>query len=155
MCVMQHDETLPACDHAWDYRVGATVIRARLPVFISPVPIPALDFCNTTIQRVILSLIPVSLVSQRQPSLNSARFELCTFDALSKRAVTSAADQETYVGCVIPECCGLDASPEAAPGATHPEIAPLLHEFTDKKQLNMRNRLHAVPNHLQLKKKLK
>ena len=69
--------------------------------------------------------------NQSLPSLNPSRFDVCTLDALSKRAVTSAAAQEAYVGCVIPECFSLDASSGAAPGATHPEIAPLLHEFAD------------------------
>ena len=77
MCAMRHDETLPACDHAWDYRLGATVIRARLLVFISPVMIPVLDFYNTTIQRVPEPYTCLTGIAESDPSRGCPRTELC------------------------------------------------------------------------------
>ena len=77
MCAMRHNETLPVCDHAWDYRLGATVIIARLPVFISPVLIPVLDFCNTTIQRVPEPYTYLTVIAESDPSRCCPRTELC------------------------------------------------------------------------------
>ena len=71
------------------------------------------------------------------PTLYTQRFELCSFQAFSKRAITSAAAQEAYLGCLIPECSGLEASTDSpnlllsGPGAAHPDIEPLLREFAD------------------------
>ena len=78
-----------------------------------------------------------AVASHPLPKINSERFELYSFEAFSKRAITSAAAQEAYLGCLIPECFSLDTSTDSpdpllsGPGATHPAIEPLLREFAD------------------------
>lgn len=49
------------------------------------------------------------------PMLHSSKFELCSFDALSKRALTSAAAQEAFLGCLIPECFSLNVAADQPP----------------------------------------
>jgi hypothetical protein len=71
------------------------------------------------------------------PTIDSDRFELCSFSALSKRALSSAVAQEAMIGCIIPEFFALQTAEDAVdpllsgPGAHHPVIRPVLQEFSD------------------------
>jgi hypothetical protein len=69
--------------------------------------------------------------------LDSDRFELCSFDAISKRSLSDIAKEEAILGYVIPECCimhadeGSEEPVFSGPGGLLPEIKPILHEFRD------------------------
>jgi hypothetical protein len=71
------------------------------------------------------------------PVLDSDRFELCSFNAISKRSLSFTATEEAVLGYVMPECCIMHADEGSedpvfsGPGGLLPEIKPILHEFRD------------------------
>jgi hypothetical protein len=71
------------------------------------------------------------------PSLNSAYFELCSFDAISKPSLSDTSRDEAVLGYVIAECCAVQPSQESedplfsGPGSQLPDIKPVLKTFFD------------------------
>jgi hypothetical protein len=74
---------------------------------------------------------------EQSPVLDSDTFELCSFNAVSKRAVSESACEQALLGYVMPECCVMYAADESedtlfsGPGGLLPEIKPILSEFRD------------------------
>jgi transposase InsO family protein len=75
-------------------------------------------------------------VEDNLPVLDSERFELCTFDALSKRSMSADAREQAVLGCLVPECCTINVDATESPlfsglGGTQPDIKPVLADFSD------------------------
>lgn len=68
---------------------------------------------------------------------DSKRFELCSFNAISKRSLGAAAQEEALLDYVIPECCAVSVASDSedplfsGPGALLPDVKPVLAEFRD------------------------
>jgi hypothetical protein len=80
---------------------------------------------------------PTACTTPCLPQVHSERFEICSFDALSKRALTLDQTRGAVLGVVVREFCSLGAFPDnpnpllSGPDSQHPAIAPLLQEYSD------------------------